>query len=369
MIANMPTVGDLLSALEKVAPPNLAFPDDPIGLQLGRKSDPVASCIVSLDPSPSSLAFAIQAQAHAIVSHHALIYNPVRTLAGDSVQVRSIRTAIENNLAVLVAHTNWDAAPGGINDTLATRLDLLDIQAFGSDIAQEAFKLVTFVPSDYRDGIIDALAEAGCGTIGLYRRCAFYSSGHGTYEPQEGASPLIGEVGTRETADEIRVEMLVPSNAKYDAIKALRESHPYDEPAFDLYPLVGASKSLPRKGRLASPMTFAEFSNGVGEKLQSQVRAYGKSSTKIETVGVVGGSGGSYWLKARIAGCDALVTGEVRHHEAVEAAESGFCVIEAGHYATEQPGVVELSKRLGDLLPGVKFHAYEPSGGSSGAPI
>lgn len=369
MIANMPTVGDLLSVLEKVAPANLAFPDDPIGLQLGRKSDPVTSCIVSLDPSPSSLAFAIQAQAHALVSHHALIYNPVRTLAGDSAQVRSIRTAIEKNLAVLVAHTNWDAAPGGINDTLAMKLDLLDIQAFGSDVPQEAFKLVTFVPADYRDGIIDALAEAGCGTIGLYRRCAFYSSGHGTYEPQEGANPLIGEIGTRETADEIRVEMLVPSHAKFDAINALRDSHPYDEPAFDLYPLVAASESLPRKGRLASTMSFAEFSTVVGEKLQSQVRAFGKPTAAIETVGVVGGSGGSYWLKARIAGCDVLVTGEVRHHEAVDAAESGFCVIEAGHFATEQPGVIELSKRLGELLPGVKFHAYEPSDGSSGAPI
>lgn len=365
----MPTVGDLLAALEGVAPRNLAFPDDPIGLQLGRKGDRVDSCVVSLDPSPSALAFAIQSKAQAIVSHHALIYNPLRSIAGDSAQVRSIRSAIENNLAVLVAHTNWDAAPGGINDTLSEKLGLSDVRSFGGDIDQKALKLVTFVPSDHRDRIIDALASVGCGTIGLYRRCAFYSSGHGTYEPQEGANPMIGQVGMRETTDELRVEMLVPSSAIQDALNALRDSHPYDEPAIDLYPLVAASESLPRCGKLASPMAFAELSKWVGDRLQTQVRAFGKPTTNVETIGVVGGSGGSYWLKARIAGCDALVTGEVRHHEAVEAAESGFCLIEAGHFATEQPGVVELSKRLGALLPDVKFHVYEPGAGVSGSSL
>ncbi len=369
MILEMPNVGELLSALDAVAPPHLALPDDPIGLQVGRKGDPVDACLAALDPSPSALRRAVEIGAQAIVSHHALIYHPIRTLAGDAPQVHAIRLALQNRIAVLIAHTNWDAAAGGVNDTLATKLGLEEIRPFGNDVPQRRYKLVTFLPPESRDAVLDALAGVGCGEIGLYRRCAFYSAGTGTYEPQEGASPLIGEVGQRETAAEERVEALVPGHAMQAAIRALKQTHPYDEPAYDLYPIEAMAASLPRMGDLPEPMSFAAFSSYAAERLATSVRSFGKSGAMIGSVGVVGGAGGSYWLRAKVAGCDALVTGEVKHHEAVEAAESGFCVIEAGHFATEQPSVYTLAERLESLMPGVRFETFAPPQGESGSPI
>lgn len=366
-MVQMPNVADVLTALDRIAPPRLAFPDDPIGLQIGRKSDPVSRCLVSLDSSVSAIGAAVNFGAQALIAHHAILYHPVRSLAGDSAQVQAIRMAIEKNIAVLIAHTNWDAAPGGVNDTLATMLSLQNVRPFGSDIPQSSFKLVTFLPAEHRDSVLDALSVIGCGVIGLYRRCAFFSPGRGTYEPQEGANPMIGQVGNREITDEERVEILVPGDVKQEAIRVLEETHPYDEPAFDLYPIEAEAWSLPRMGTLEEPMELATFEQRVSDILQTKARAFGKNK-RIRTVGVVGGSGGGYWMKAKIAGCDALVTGEVRHHEAVEATESGVCLVEAGHYATEQPGMQSLAERLQTELRDVEFRLYTPDRGIVGHP-
>lgn len=365
----MPTVADILAALEQVAPARLALPDDPIGLQIGRKSDSVAKCLVSLDSGPSAIRAAAEVRAQAVIAHHAILYHPIHSIAGDSANVQAIRMAIEKKIAVLIAHTNWDAADGGVNDTLANLLSLQNIRPFGNNVPQLNYKLVTFVPAEHRDSVLDALSAIGCGVIGLYRRCAYYSPGKGTYEPQEGADPMIGQVGERETADEERIEILVPGEAKQAAIRALRETHPYDEPAFDLYPIESASASLPRMGDLTQAMEFAAFSHVVSERLKTEIRAFGKPNKQIRSVGVVGGGGGSDWMKSKLAGCDAFVTGEVRHHEAVEASESGLCVIEAGHFATEQPGMAALRELMAGELPDIEFSLYEPEHGVAGRPI
>ncbi|MCH8273902.1 MAG: Nif3-like dinuclear metal center hexameric protein [Armatimonadetes bacterium] len=366
----MPTVAELLDALNRIAPPHLAFPDDPIGLQVGRPEDEVGRCLVALDPTLAAVEAAVEHKAQALVTHHAAIYHPLRSLAGDSPQVRVLRSAIQNGIALLNAHTNWDAAQGGVNDTLAERLGLRNLKAFGGDVPARAFKLITFLPETALDPVLDALAEAGCGEIGLYRRCAFYSPGSGTYEPQPGAEPLIGEVGKRETADERRLEVLVPGHAKEAALEALRNAHPYDEPAYDLYELVNVAPiALPRMGELPEAVSAEEFARHVEERLGTKTRMYGNRRSSIGLAAVCGGAAGLYWRAAMEAGCDAFVTGEVRHHEGVEAAESGFCIIEAGHYHTEQPGMESLKDRLAGELPAVEFHLFEPGPGVGGRPL
>jgi dinuclear metal center YbgI/SA1388 family protein len=320
---------------------------------------------VALDATASALAFARSHDASLLIAHHPLIYHPLPTLAGDSAQVQAIRMAIENSIAVASAHTNWDAAIGGVNDALARKLGLSSVAAFGDDVRMDGFKLVTFVPEANMSSVLDALASAGCGEIGLYTRCAFFSRGTGTYIPSDGARPAIGEVAAVNETDEIRLEVVLPADRRGAAVAALRAAHPYEEPAFDLYPLDSWRASLPRKGVLESPVSFEDFERHVAAALGTATRAFGKRERRVSTVGVVGGAGGKYWLKARVAGCDALVTGEVPHHEAVAAAESGFCLIEAGHYATEQPGVEALAARLSTYVPTLVF---EPQSGASGRP-
>lgn len=361
----MTTVGDLLDVLEEIAPPGLALRDDPIGLQLGRVDAIVRRCAVALDPTPSAVEFAIRAECQALITHHALIYSGLRTLAGESAQIRTIRAAMDANLAVMAAHTNWDAARGGVNDTLCELLGLTQVVDFGSASVTCDYKLVTFVPAQYSNELIDALAEVGCGRIGNYDRCAFLSEGRGTYQPMRGAKPFSGEIGERSIVDEERIEMVVPGGGRNAAVRALRKTHPYDEPAFDLYPLANPGLGIGRMGVLIEPMAVEDFSTMVSDHLDAVVRLFGHAE-RVSTVGVIGGSGGFGWKEAKDRGCDALVTGEVRHHEAVEAAESGFLLIEAGHFATENPAMAVLAARMRERVPDTEFIHYDPQPGKAG---
>lgn len=366
-ISAMPTVAELLHALDTIAPPQLAYPNDPIGLQVGRKSDVFEKAVVTLDVSPAAIDYAVSVGAAAIVSHHALIYHPLRSLAGDGFQAQAIRAALRANLAVLTAHTNWDAAPGGVNDTLADALGLQGLAPFGNDIETDVYKLSVFVPAADAQGLIDSLAEAGAGGLGYYRRCAFFSPGTGTFEPQPGASPAIGEVGSRSEVDEVRIEMRLDGDLKPAVEAALLAAHPYEEPAYDFWKVSSDPVSLGRTGTLPGAMRFGDLREYVDHAIGSRCSLFGKMDRKVSRIGVVGGAGGDYWLKARRAGCDALVTGECRHHEAVEAAESGFGVIAAGHFHTEQPGVVALAERLRQVVGG-DFLVFSPEVGRSGRP-
>ncbi len=364
-IPAMPTVAGLLNALDTIAPPELAYPDDPIGLQVGRKSDVFEKAVVALDVSPAAIDHAVSVDATVIVAHHAPIYHPVRSLAGDGFQAQVLRAAIRANLAILVAHTNWDAAPGGVNDTLASMLSLSDVAPFGDDVNTQVFKLSVFVPIGETDRLIDALADAGAGGLGLYKRCAFYAKGTGTFEPQDGASPAIGNVGSRERVEEMRVEMRVPGAIKNVVEKALLQAHPYEEPAYDFWEVSSTPASLGRMGDLPEAMLFGDLRNYVDQALGSRCELFGKLERKVKRIGVVGGSGGDFWTRARLAGCDVLLTGECRHHEALEAAESGFALIEAGHYHTEHPGMVSLAERLRETVS-AEFFVYEPPTGRCG---
>ncbi|MFN8139688.1 MAG: Nif3-like dinuclear metal center hexameric protein [Fimbriimonadales bacterium] len=362
------SVSKVLEAIEVLAPAHLAYEDDPIGLQVGRKSDPVTKCVVSLDPSVAAMKFAESQSAQLLIAHHPLVYHPLKSLAGDSSQMQALRTAISANIAVIAAHTNWDAAEGGINDALATVLGLKDITKFGNSGIEASYKLVAFVPPSDAEMIIDALSKLGCGEIGLYRRCASVGNVQGTFEPMPGANPVIGEVGNRETVDELRIEMRVPARLRQKAEIALRDSHPYDEPAYDFYLLSNTPAQIGRVGKLPGSATLADFAASVESKLQTSCRAFGDGDAKIRSVAIIGGAGGSYWLSAKMAGADLLLTGEVKHHEALAASESGFCLIEAGHYATEQPGAMELGHRLAAKLPEIEFIFFEPGPGAAARP-
>ena len=364
----MPTVGDLLDALDEIAPSHLAYADDPIGLHVGRKSDVFERALVALDVTPAAIEHAASMSAGVIVAHHPPIYHPLKNIAGDSLDVQVVRGSVKHGIALIAAHTNWDAAEGGVNDTLASLLSLAEVEPFGNDLPARELKLSVFVPVGEAQRLIDVLAAAGAGGMGLYRRCAFFAAGTGTFEPQEGASPSVGEVGEREQVEEMRVEMRVPEHFRKAVEKALREAHPYEEPAYDFFRVEAPPASLGRMGKLPGPVPFGELRSYVDRALGSRCELFGKLERKVSAIGVVGGAGGDYWMRAKSAGCDALITGECAHHQGRDAAETGFCIIEAGHYHTEHPGMVALCDRLKEAIPAASFEVYEPAKGRCGRP-
>jgi hypothetical protein len=101
-------------------------------------------------------------------------------------------------------------------------------------------KLVVFVPAEALDALREALFRAGAGRIGQYERCSWYTEGTGTFLGGGGTDPAVGRAGREEHVRELRLETVYPVEREAEVVRALREAHPYEEPAFDLYPLAEA---------------------------------------------------------------------------------------------------------------------------------
>jgi dinuclear metal center YbgI/SA1388 family protein len=366
----MGTVRDVLRVLEEIAPARHALGFDKVGLQVGDPDGKIERAVVSLDRSLGAVAFAAERKAGLLVAHHPLIFQPLPKILTTGHDGRTVTELIRNGIHFVAAHTNWDAAPGGINDALAERLGLRDVEPFGEAAAVANLRLIFFCPPESADRVLDAVSEAGAGVIGAYKRCAFKIPGTGTFFGTDEANPTVGEAGQIEEVHELRVETILPLERERAVTQALRKAHPYEEPAYDLVPLHPAyEQPLGRLGRLAKPLTLKDLVDYVDDRLGTRSTAWGREDRRIERVAVVGGSADGEWRNARSAGADALVTGEVKQHVALEAAESGFSLLAAGHYATEQPGCEALREALAQRLPEIEWDLFMPAPGMSGRPL
>jgi hypothetical protein len=251
-----------------------------------------------------------------------------------------------------VIHTNFDVATGGVADALAVSLGLIDVTGFGPVDVTESIKVVTFCPAGAADLVAGAMAAAGGGTIGNYSSCSFRSEGIGTFLTGEGATPVTGSAGTLSREPEVRIEMSVTPAQRDAVLRALVAAHPYEEPAFDVYPAVG---NLGMAGRVGTPDALVSFQGLVdrvaGELGDRGLRASGPPTSSVGRVAVVPGSGSSYIGAAAAAGADVLVTGDVAHHRMVEAADRGMSIVDPGHLATERPGIQKLYALVAGIVP------------------
>jgi len=366
----MPTVHHVLEALEDIAPARYAFNFDRVGLQVGEQQQEVKKAAVSLDRSLAAVDFATSIGAQLLVAHHPLIFRPIDQVTGRSHVGRTILKLIRGNVAFIAAHTNWDAAQGGVNDALCSLLSLNDVRSFGDASSVDQLKLVFFCPPDNADEVIDACSTAGAGQIGMYSRCAFSSPGTGTFIGSEKANPMVGEKGRIEHVPEVRVEMMLRSDQKRAVTRALMRTHPYEEPAFDLFQLhEKREQPIGRIGELSGAMKSSDFAEYVSKALNTKCLTWGDPTRAIKSVAVIGGSACDEWRSAQREEADVLITGEVKQHNALEASESGFTLMAAGHYATEQPGVLALAERLRSAIEEIDWQVFVPEPGFAGKPF
>ena len=366
----MATVHQVLEALEDIAPPRYAFDFDRVGLQVGESQMEVQKAVVSLDRSLAAVAYAEAVGAQLIIAHHPLIFRPVDHVTSRNHVGRTILRLAKSEIAFIAAHTNWDSARGGVNDALCELFKLSNVRAFGSAAEVEQLKLVFFCPPENADNVIDACSNAGAGQIGLYRRCAFSHPGTGTFVGQQGAHPMIGEAGRIEHVPEVRVEMVLRADQRKAVVRALQRTHPYEEPAFDLFRLqANSEQSSGRIGNITRWIKLSEFVDAVSKTLSTKCLCWGDPNKEVRTIAFVGGAADDEWRTAQREEADVLVTGEVKQHNALEASESGFCLIAAGHYATEQPGVRALCSRLAKELPSIEWSVFTPEPGVAGRPF
>ena len=348
-------IADLNRVMQTIAPLAAAEPWDNVGLLVGDPAAAVTRVLLTIDYSPAVAAEAMSLGCDAVVAYHPPIFSAIKKIVAGS----AVFDAIRNGIAIYSPHTALDVAAGGTNDVLADALGLLRRRPLKFAEAKATHvKLVTFVPVDAAAAVRDALftAGAGAGEIGNYSECSFTSDGTGTFRPGAGANPAIGSIGTRETVAEQRIEMLVPSAKLTAAVTALRASHPYEEPAFDLLTMTPepATGGMGRVGEFDAPIAVEMLVARLKLKLSiGHVLVAGPIDRPIKTAAVCAGSCGSFLDDAIAAKVDLLVTGELKHHDALKAANAGMTAICTLHSNSERAVLPVLAERLIELLPGV----------------
>ncbi|UFJ43124.1 Nif3-like dinuclear metal center hexameric protein [Brevibacillus humidisoli] len=331
MFANGQTV---IQYVEQLAPKRIAVEGDKIGLHVGTLQKPIRKVMVALDVLEEVVDEAIAEEVDLIVAHHAVIFRPLKHLRTDLPAGRVYEKLLKHNIAVYTAHTNLDAAEGGLNDWLAEAIGLVDVEVLDPASEDPYQKLVVFVPLTHQEAVLQAIARAGAGWIGNYSHCSFQTVGTGTFMPRSGTNPYIGTEGKLERVEEVRLETIIPASRQSAVVRAMKEAHPYEEVAYDIYPLELAGKRLGigRIGRLSEPMTLRQLSELVKRSFSLEgLRVVGKLDDPVAKVAVVGGDGNSFVSKAAFRGADVLITGDIYYHTAHDALADGLRLIDPGH--------------------------------------
>ena len=351
----MVKIKDIANALEMFAPLPLQDDFDNAGLQIGLTDAEVTGVLLCLDVTEAVVDEAIASGCNFIVSHHPVIFKPLKRITGSNYVERCIMKALANGIAIYSAHTNIDNAPGGVNYRIASKLGLQNVRILLPK-EDSLLKLAVYVPVSHADVVRDALFAAGCGKIGNYGSCSYNLSGIGTFKAEEGCTPFCGSIGELHREEEVRIETVMPSYIKGRVIRALIEAHPYEEPAYDIYPLKNSWGSVGTGviGELAEERDELKFMQEIKEKFNvGCVRHTPLLGRKIKSVALCGGAGGSFAGAAMAAGANIYITGEARYHDLFSYTGKMLMAV-IGHYESEQYTMDIFAEIINGQFPGVK---------------
>ncbi len=350
-------IKDIIGEIEKIAPRALAQSWDNTGLLVGDGNSAVKKVLLTIDITQEVVKEAKQAGCNFILSYHPVIWDGLKSITKDSAVYELIRSGI----GVYSMHTALDAASGGINDELAEIIGIKNPQPIGDFVEnsqKQNYKLIVFVPADAIEKVADAVFKAGAGWIGNYSHCSFRTAGEGTFLPLKGARPAIGRKGRLEKVDEIRFESLVPAEKVADCLKAMRNAHPYEMPAFDVIKLYDFEDKigLGRIGLLEKPMQLSAILKKIRSATGAKVAGIvGNKNRKVKKAAVCAGSCSKLVMKVISEKCDLYVTGEIKHHQAIAAQEAGVTVICLSHTVSERFILKKIAKELQKSLKDVKI--------------
>ncbi|MBU7593611.1 Nif3-like dinuclear metal center hexameric protein [Metabacillus halosaccharovorans] len=347
----IPNGYEVIQLFEQYSPKSLAVEGDKIGLQIGTLNKKIEHVMVTLDVVESVVDEAIAKKVDLLIAHHPPIFRPIKNMTTDTAYGKMIEKCIKHDIAVYAAHTNLDVANGGVNDLLAEALQLKDVEVFIPTYEDQLKKLVVFIPSSYEKELRNALGKAGAGHIGEYSHCSFATKGEGSFLPLDKANPFIGERGKVEYVDESRVETIFTASIQKKVIQAMLKAHPYEEVAYDIYPLEqkGPVMGLGRIGIMKNELSLEEFAVYVKNSLGvERLRMVGDPSSKVKKVALLGGDGNKYIQQAKIKGADVYVTGDLYFHVAQDALMLNLNVIDPGHHV-EKVMIEGVAKKLGEL--------------------
>lgn len=348
----MPTVREIIARFEQQVPKKYAMGKDPIGLHFGDWNKEVTTVMTTLDIRPEVVDEAINRNVDLIIAHHPPIFMPIKQFDVTNPQIKMYEQLIKHDIAVYAAHTNLDVVPGGLNDWLAEQLQLQNTEVLSATQTLKQYKIAVFVPEAQAEVVRKAMHQAGAGCVGdCYKECSYTTHGVGRFTPTNGAKPTIGTIEHAEQVAEDKLEMICCEDQIQDVVQAMITAHPYEVPAYEIWPLESGAQMLGigRIGDLPAPMSEQAFLEMVKEVFQLDGLRYvssRKHSPKIiQKVAVCGGSGGSFLTDVIAKGVDAYITGDITYHTAHDFQESSVVLVDAGHHI-EVVCIPELAKWL-----------------------
>lgn len=345
-------IKEIVSALERFAPLPLQDGFDNAGLQIGLTDAEATGALLCLDVTEAVLDEAIASGCNLVISHHPLIFKGYKSITGKDYVERCILKAIKNDIVIYSAHTNLDNAPGGVNYKIAEKIGLKDVRILEPK-ENCLIKLVTFVPTAQAEEVRNALFTAGCGYIGDYDSCSYNTEGEGTFRAQEGSKPFCGNIGELHHEAEVRIETILPEYKKREVIRTLLLTHPYEEPAYDLYPLYNSWAQVGAGiiGELEEAESELEFLKRIKKTFEVGCLKHNKLTGRlIQKVALCGGAGAFLIPQAIDSGADVFITGEIKYHDYF-GRETDILLAEIGHYESEQYTKEIFYSIIRDLFP------------------
>jgi dinuclear metal center YbgI/SA1388 family protein len=348
-------LSDAVKALESIAPTRYAESWDNVGLLVGDPSQDVSKAILTIDYTPAVAREAREQGCDLVIAYHPPLFSAIKRITAEG-SSGAIYDAIRRGVAIYSPHTALDVADGGTNDMLADAVGMSDCTPLKLvETKSTQCKLVTFVPREHLDKVSQALFAAGAGRIGNYTSCSFLLEGTGTFFGEEGADPAVGQKGKLERVEEVRLETVVPLAAIEAVVRALKQSHPYEEPAFDLNTLTAVPEGLGigRVGKVNGASRSEVIERIKRELGISQLLVAGPTEGAVNRAAVCAGACGDLLDQAMAQKVDLYVTGEMRHHDALKAATAGVTVVCTLHSNSERAVLKRLAARLSKALPGL----------------
>jgi dinuclear metal center YbgI/SA1388 family protein len=342
-------IGDILTVLEQWAPLQYQETYDNAGLITGKRSWQLTEALITLDCTEEVVQEAIDKGANLIIAHHPIIFKGLKKLNGDGYVERTIIKAIKADVAIYAIHTNLDNVSTGVNAKIADLLGLTHQRVLAPKSGTLS-KLSTFIPTVNTQKVLEALYNAGAGSIGNYDHCSFQVEGN--FRPNKQANPHIGESNKDEVVSESRIEVMFPSILHGRVIAALKSAHPYEEVAYYVTALENTHQEVGAGmiGELDIPMNTLEFFEMVKEKLKvTCIRHTAFHKDEVRRIAVCGGSGSFLLRKAMSSEADVFIFD----------ADGKIVIADVGHYESEQFTKDHLCKLLNEKIANIALHLSE----------
>ena len=329
-------ISNIIAVLEQWTPLVYAEDFDNVGLLVGDRNSTCEGVLIAHDASEAVIDEAVQKNCQIVVCFHPIIFKGLTSLTGKNYVERTVIKAIENKIAIYATHTALDNHKEGISYELGQCLGLTN-QRILLPQKNTLLHLSTYVPVNKKEAVLNALHEAGAGSIGNYSHCSFSVLGEGRFTPGENSNPKLGEKESATKVEEELIKVVVRKHQKIAVLSALKNSHPYESAAYELVQLENQQNEigLGSIGELKEPMDEASFLAHIKTVLNiPQIRHSTLLKKTVKRVAVLGGSGAFCIDAAKAQGADALVTADLKYHDFFKA-ENQVLVVDAGHYETE----------------------------------